>query len=229
MNAKKRIVVSVGGSLIVPDDIDVGFLNTFRSYILRSVEQGLSFFIIAGGGKTARRYQEAASAVHGRLSREDIDWIGIHATRLNAHLLRTIFREHSYERVIKNPTEPIATQKPILIGAGTEPGWSTDYCAVTAAKTLGAQRLVNLSNTDYVYDHDPKTHPDAKPFTHISWDAFRALIPSEWSPGLSAPFDPIAARAAEALALEVAIINGNHLDEFSQYLDEKDFVGTTIS
>ena len=28
-----------------------------------------------------------------RVTDEDKDWIGIHATRLNAHLLRTIFRD----------------------------------------------------------------------------------------------------------------------------------------
>lgn len=224
-----RIIVSVGGSLIVPDEISTTFLSDFRALILSAVAQGYSFFIIAGGGKTARAYQEAARSVRVDLSREDLDWIGIHATRLNAHLLRTIFREHAYERVIKNHTEQVDTQKPIIIGAGTKPGWSTDYCAVTAAKTLGARRLVNLSNTDYVYDHDPNTHPGAKPFTRILWNDFRALIPSEWSPGMSAPFDPIAARVAEALALEVAVINGNRLGEFSQYLEGKNFVGTTIS
>ena len=97
------------------------------------------------------------------------------------------------------------------------------------AKNLGARRLVNLSNIDYVYDKDPKKYPDAKKFERIAWPDFRSLIPPEWDPGLSSPFDPVAAKEAETLGLEVAIINGAHLEEFSNYLDNKPFVGTVIS
>jgi uridylate kinase len=55
------------------------------------------------------------------------------------------------------------------------------------------------------------------------------MIPKEWDPGLSSPFDPVAAKEAEAIGLEVAIINGAKLEELSNYLDDKPFVGTIIS
>lgn len=97
------------------------------------------------------------------------------------------------------------------------------------AKNLGATRLVNLSNIDYVYDSDPQKDTDAKKIEKISWAGFRKLIPEEWDPGLSSPFDPIAAKEAEAIGLEVAIVNGAKLEEFSHYLDGKPFVGTVIS
>jgi uridylate kinase len=51
-----------------------------------------------------------------------------------------------------------------------------------------------------------------------NWADFRKLIPDRWDPGLSSPFDPIAAKEAESLGLEVAIINGKKLDEFENYL-----------
>lgn len=226
---RERIVVSVGGSLIVPDGIDSAFLADFRSRLLAAIKQGSTFYIITGGGKAARRYQEAAHEVRGDLHREDLDWLGIHATRLNAHLMRTLFREESEEKIVKNPTRRIRADKAIVIGAGWKPGWSTDYCAVLAAKNLGATKLVNLSNIDYVYSADPKKDPSAKPIENISWADFRKLIPSEWDPGLSSPFDPVAAKEAEALGLEVAVINGKHLDEFSKYVNGKAFKGTVIS
>ncbi|MDP2665495.1 MAG: UMP kinase [bacterium] len=227
-NARERVVVSVGGSLIVPDGIDIDFLTHFKALILEKVQQGLSFAIIAGGGKTARRYQDAANAVTP-LSRQDLDWIGIHATRLNAQLLRNIFVGYAHPHVIKNPTIGIEANEPIIIAAGWKPGCSTDYDAVLVAKNLGATRLVNLSNIDYVYDSDPKKNPNAKKIEKISWADFRALIPKEWDPGLSSPFDPVAAEEAEALGLEVAIMNGAKLKEFSHYLDGKPFIGTIIS
>lgn len=227
-NERKRVVVSVGGSLIVPDAIDTDFLTGFKTLILDKVQEGFSFSIIAGGGKTARRYQDAAHAVTS-LSRADLDWIGIHATRLNAHLLRSIFVGSAYPHIIKNPTADVESDDPIIIAAGWQPGWSTDYCAVLIAKNLGAMHLVNLSNIDYAYDSDPKKNPGAKKIEKIDWAGFRKLIPDEWDPGLSAPFDPVAAREAESIGLEVAIINGARLGEFANYLDGKPFVGTTIS
>ncbi|MDB5244333.1 MAG: Uridylate kinase [Parcubacteria group bacterium] len=230
MNAteRERIVVSVGGSLIVPDGIDTDFLTRFKTLILEKVQHGLTFSIIAGGGKTARRYQEAANTVTP-LSRQDLDWIGIHSTRLNAQLLRNIFVGYAHQHVVKNPTIDTEADEPIIIAAGWQPGWSTDYCAVLMAKNLGATHLVNLSNIDYVYNKDPRRYPDAEKIEKIDWAEFRNIIPKEWDPGLSSPFDPIAAKEAESLGLEVAIINGEKLEEFSNYLDGKPFVGTVIS
>jgi len=226
---REYVVVSVGGSLIVPDQIDVEFLKSFRALLQRKIEGGLSFFIITGGGKTARRYQEAAEHVRGGLSRHDVDWLGIHSTRLNAHLMRALFLEEAQERIVKNPTRAIRGNHPVIIGAGWKPGWSTDYCAVMAAKKLGAKKLINLSNIDYVYTADPKKDPSATKIEKISWPDFRQLIPKDWDPGLSSPFDPVAAREAEALKLEVAIMNGKNLSEFEHYLDGQPFAGTIIS
>lgn len=231
LRSRKReyVVVSVGGSLIVPEGIDTDFLTRFRELILRKVENGLSFYIITGGGRLSRNYQEAAEQVRGDLSREDLDWLGIHSTRLNAHLMRTLFMEQAQERIVKNPTRHVSTKHSVIVGAGWKPGWSTDYCAVQAAKKLGAKKMVNLSNIDYVYDKDPRKFEDAQKIEAIKWDAFRALIPSEWDPGLSSPFDPVAAREAESLKLEVAIMNGKSLEAFENYLDGKPFSGTVIS
>lgn len=223
---REYIVVSVGGSLIVPDEIDSNFLARFRSLIRAKVAEGFSFYIIAGGGRTARRYQDAAEGVRGDLSAEDIDWLGIHATRINGHLLRTLFQEEAQPRLVKNPTRHVSTKHPVIVGAGWRPGNSSDYCAVQAAKKLGAKRLVNLSNIDYVYDKDPKKFPDATKIESISWPEFRKLIPEEWDPGLSSPFDPVAAREAEALKLEVAVMK--QLDEFEKYLNGEAFQGTVI-
>ena len=230
MNAptRERVVVSVGGSLIVPDEIDTDFLRHFKELVIEKVQKGFSFTIIAGGGKTARKYQGAANIVTP-LSRHDLYWIGIHSTRLNAQLLRNIFVGYAHPQVIHNPTIDIDAEEPIIIAAGWQPGCSTDYDAVLMAKNLGAERLVNLSNIDYVYESDPRQNPHAKKIEKIGWAEFRKLIAEEWDPGLSSPFDPIAAKEAEAIGLEVAIINGEKLKEFSNYLDGVPFVGTVIS
>jgi uridylate kinase len=227
MAAKEEIVVvSLGGSLIVPDEINVAWLSDFKALIESYVKKGMRFIIICGGGRTARNYQNAAKQIVS-LTGDDLDWIGIHCTRLNAHLLRTIFSEEAYPRVIKNPTEELSSRKKILIAAGWKPGCSTDYDAVLLAKSFGIKKLANLTNIDYVYDKDPK-FPDAKPIREISWKEMRKLLPEKWDPGLNCPFDPVAAKEAEKLKLEVAIMNGSNLENFRHYLDRQEFIGTMI-
>lgn len=226
---KERVVVSVGGSCLVPDGIDINFLTKLHHLVLTKIAEGFAFSFIAGGGMTARRYQEAAHVVRGDLPRDDLDWLGIHATRLNGHLLRTLFREEARSILVKDPTQQIESKDPIIISAGWKPGWSTDYCAVLSADMLGAKRVVNITNIDYVYDSDPRENPNVQPIEKISWANFRKIIPTDWDPGLSSPFDPLASAKAEELGLEVAIINGARLEEFDNYLEGRPFVGTVIS
>lgn len=230
MQTSEIIVMSVGGSLIVPGDIDTTFLTSLKDFITdQTTNHGRRFIIIAGGGKTSRRYVDAASAISD-LNVEDMDWLGIHATRLNGHLLRTIFRDMAHPVMVTNPDDVLDIPKDtkLVIGAGYRPGSSSDLQAVRVAKRVGAHKMINLSNIDYVYTADPNIDSNATKIEDITWDDFRELIPKEWSANLSAPFDPVAAKAAQEHNIEVAIINGNHKTALKNYLDEKNFVGTRI-
>jgi uridylate kinase len=226
----ETIVMSVGGSLIVPNGIDTTFLSNLKKFIETETALGRRFIIIAGGGRTARNYQEAAAAVSD-LNAEDLDWMGIHATRLNGHLLRTIFRDLAHRVMITNPDEILDVPKheKVVIASGYRPGSSTDLRAVQIAEKVGAKKVINLSNIDYVYTDDPRKNPAATIIEEISWNEFRKMIPAEWDPGLSSPFDPIAAKIAERDGIEVAIINGDKLNEVMKYLSGEPFVGTRIS
>ncbi len=231
MKKQEIIVMSVGGSLIVPDKISVEFLKSLKNFIEeQTTTTGRRFIIIAGGGKTARRYQEAASEVT-ELKDDDLDWMGIHATRLNGHLLRTIFRDIAYREVITNPDDilDVPNSEKVIIAAGYRPGCSTDLRAVQIAQRVKSKKVVNLSDIDYVYDSDPRHNPNAKKIKNINWNDFIKLLPNEWDPGLSSPFDPIAAKESQVHEIEVVIINGHKLDSLTSYLKgDNDFVGTII-
>lgn len=228
MNIEEIIVISLGGSLIVPDTIDTAFLKDFKKLILSNVEKGKKFVIITGGGKICRRYQEAAKEVTSS-SDYDLDLIGIASLKLNAELLRVVFGDQAHNEVVFNLNIGLSFEKPIIIGAAYKPGSSTDLGAILAAKSVGAKRVINLSNTDYVYDSDPKVNPDAKKIEKISWADYRALIPKVWNPGLSSPFDPIASELAEKENITVIAMNGRPIENLENCLDGKDFIGTTIS
>jgi uridylate kinase len=226
----ERIIISLGGSLLVPENIDVQFIKEFKRLIVRSIRDGMRFILVTGGGKTARRYIEAAGEA-SRITSDDKDWLGIHATRMNAHLIRTVFRAHAHPRINTNPNdleEFYAAKEPILVAAGWRPGHSTDYDAVLLGKYLDAKKIVNLSNIDYVYDSDPRTNPGAKPIKKISWPEFQKLVGDEWDPGMNAPFDPVASRLAAEEKMEVAIMNGRVLENLEHYLAGRPFVGTVV-
>lgn len=222
------VIISLGGSLIVPQNgIDTAFLKRFKTIIMRRVALGDRFVIICGGGSTARRYQRAARDL-GKLTREDVDWIGIHATRLNGHLMRTVFQRHAHPTVVKNPHAPPRHKEPILIAAGWKPGWSTDYDAVLLASALGSDTVINLSDVDYVYSADPKKDPKAKPLKSVGWSAFRKIVGNRWDPGANLPFDPVAAKLGERLALTVKMVRGRSYKDLEAAIAGKAFKGTLI-
>lgn len=226
---EKITVISLGGSLIVPNGgIDAVFLRRFRKLITIHVRLGRRFIIICGGGKIARHYQQAVRAVGGKLTADDVDWLGIHATRLNAHLLRTIFRDVAHKRVVKNPTRPPHWNEPVLIAAGWKPGASTDYDATLLARRFGAKSLINLSNIAHVYDKDPGKYLGAKKLPNVSWKDFRKIVGNRWDPGANLPFDPVASRLAEKIGLRVFMVKGNDWRSVDAALRGKKFRGTVI-
>jgi uridylate kinase len=229
---EEKVVISVGGSLVVTDKgINTDFLKKFNSFIRSQLAShpNRQFFLVSGGGAIARHYRDAGRAVLGHdLTRDDLDYLGIHATKLNAHLIRTIFRDIAHPYILKHYEIIRKVAEPVVVAAGWRPGWSTDYCALLLCEDYDVHSVVNLSNIKQVYTADPKTHPDAKPIGRISWHDFRKIVGDEWEPGLNAPFDPIAAKKAEELGATVAVLHGEDLDNLANYFDGKPFVGTVI-
>lgn len=228
---KETIVISLGGSLIVPEEIDWQFVKKFKSIIEEEIKKGFRFIIITGGGRTARKYIEAGAKVNG-MDAEDKDWIGIHATRMNAHFIRTIFKKYAHPTINKNPYDLesfLKAKEPILVASGYRPGNSTDYIAILLAKQFGTKKVANLSNIDYVCDKDPKKYKNAKKIKNISWADFQKIVGDKWDPGSNVPFDPVASKMAAKEGIEVSILNGQKLGNFKKYLDGEKFVGTVIS
>ncbi len=229
MDRQNTTVISLGGSLIMPGEIDVGFLEGLKSLLVNEVNRGRSFFLVTGGGAICRDYQLALSKLRDA-SNEDLDWMGIHATRYNAQFIRLMFKEVAHPEVILKPESATEVSAPIAVGAaGNTPGTSSDFKTVQIADVVAANQLVNLSNITHVYDKDPDLHEDATPIDTLSWKEYFDIIPEDWDPGLHTPFDPTASRAAKQKEIEVAIMSGDNLDNLQSYLHGNDFVGTVIS
>ncbi len=225
---RETIIIAVGGSLLVPDGINTSFLKELKDIVKRLInEKRMRVVLVIGGGKTARVYQSALREF-SHITKEDLDWVGIKSLLLNAELVLRAFLDFSpHPKVLEQPEDFRDFPESLFVVGAHEPGFSSDTDAVLFAERFDADEIINFSNTDYVYDKDPRKYPDAKKFTSLTWDAYRSLIPREWTPGLSVPFDPIASERAQKLGIRVAIL-GASLENLEHYLQGEEFKGTVI-
>lgn len=225
-------VLSVGGSIVVPEFPDSEFLKKFSTLVRDwlSKDEQRKLILVVGGGGPARIYQNAYKEIIDNISdNSQADWIGIMATRLNAQLLKAIFSDLCTQDVVYDPTAVSEISGRILIAAGWKPGFSTDTDAIYLAEQFNAKVVVNLSNIEKVYTDDPKKNPDAKPLDNISWKDFRKMVGDEWTPGKNCPFDPIASKRAESADIDVICAGGKDIANIEKILNDQEFFGTKIS
>jgi uridylate kinase len=232
-------VISLGGSIIAPERVDVAFLRSFRKAVLEHLEQDAErrLILVCGGGGPAREYQGAYRAVlsaagttaGGEESEAEAqDWIGIAATRLNAELVRFLFQPLCPQPVVTDPSAVSVFPGRVLVAAGWKPGFSTDYDAVLLARRFQADTLVNLSNIPRIYSADPRLDPSARPLDRLRWAELEAMVGTSWVPGKNVPFDPVATAEASRAGLRVVVAAGRNIENFKRILAGLDFEGTVV-
>ena len=228
-------ILSVGGSIIVPEKPDTTFLSEFVSMCISWLKSDKNnrLILVAGGGTPARVYQNAYNEVADKTGlgaqANSADWIGIMATRINAQLLKACFGDYCKNDVVYNPTaENLAFYGQVLVASGWKPGFSTDTDAVYLGEKFDGKTIVNLSNIEKVYTDDPRKNPDAKPLDTITWTDFRKMVGDEWTPGKNCPFDPIASKKAQELGMTVICAGGKNIANIKAILEDKEYIGTTI-
>ncbi len=223
-------VISLGGSLIAPRGVDTAFLKGFCAAVEHFLEADTAhkLIIVCGGGGLARDYQAALREVAGNPRDEDLDWVGIAATRVNGELLARILHRWRGEDLVTDPTAVSVFAGRVMVAAGWKPGFSTDNDAILLAQRFSAETVINLSNIAMVYSDDPKKNPAARPLETVSWDEMLGIVGGEWTPGKNTPFDPTAARAAAKSHIRVVFADGRDLANLSRVLAGESFKGTTI-
>lgn len=225
---KEKIVIAMGGSLLIPESIDVDFIQSLKQMIKHFTDDGYQITLVVGGGKTCRYYQAAAKEFDNTTD-TDLDWIGIQTIRLNCELLYRVFSDLDiHSKIILKPEDLHGIDESLIIVGAWEPGCSSDTDAVEMAMVSGAERIINFSSTSHVYSDDPRTNPNATRFDTLSWPEYRDIIPSQWTPGMSAPFDPVASRKAQNAGISVVVL-GASIENLQAYLSNERFEGTIIS
>ena len=215
---KKTFVIRYGGSLFSPNKDEIIDLDLFLNFIelLKKFRSTHKFFVIMGGGFIAQEYQNYLRKVDS--SDYDLDIIGIWAIKLNAQFCRLVINRKGLNDFIEIID--------VVDSEGTN--HSSNYNAASIAKDNNASTVLNLSNIYYIYSSNPNIDKNAKKLENITWDEYLKLIPEEWSPKLSVPFDPEASRLAKENNISVIFTKGDDLENIENIILGKDFKGSVI-
>jgi uridylate kinase len=219
------IVISIGGSVILADDIGITYFEELASLLKKMCKQ-YKIYIIVGGGKTARTYIKLGRELD--LDEKKLDQIGIGITRTNARLLTNIV-DISNEDIPISTDEAKKIDKPIIIMGGTTPGHSTDMVGAELAEKTNATKYIIATNVDGVYDKDPNKFSDAKQLREISIDELIQKYGTNWEvAGKNVVIDGPSLEIIQRAKIPTFVLNGKKLDQLEKAMTDQRFNGTIL-
>lgn len=225
----KNVVISLGGSLIIPEQIDFKFLHSFKK-IARKFYKTHRFIVVCGGGSIARRYIESLKEENKSLHEQSL--AGIRATRMNALFLMQFFGKeanNTLPRDMKEVKSNLLKNNIVICGAlRYSPDETSDGTAAKLANYLKTP-FINLTNVPGLFTSDPKKHKNAKLIPEISWKNFEKLAnKTKFTPGQHFVLDQEAAKMIRKDSIPTYIL-GRDLRNLEKLLKGRVFTGTTVS
>lgn len=220
------VVLKYGGSLLFAPDsllLDQNNLSRLLDILRLLSETDRKIVAVIGGGNLARaRIDDARRA--GVVDPKDLDEIGIGITHSNARIVNAAARAHGLCSSL--PVDKRPNNQQIAVCGGTAPGHTTDYVAVESAIYYGADTVFIISNVPGLYPlgSDPKTAETI--LESINLREYIAWAKTH-EPGQRIPIDRKAAILAEANTITLVLL-GNDMNNFSDCLEGKLFVGTIL-
>ena len=225
----KTVVLSLGGSIMVPDNVDIKFLEKFRTQ-LRALYKDYKFVIVCGGGSIARKYIDALVA--DKAPEHEQALAGMRATRMNALLVMEMFGKEANDVLPKDMKEVengLKKNKVVICGAlRFAPHSTSDGTAARLASHIGSD-FINITNVDGLYSDNPKTNKNAKFIPYESWKDFeKRALAIKHKPGQHFVLDQEAALLIKKHKIRTLSV-GPSMANLSNALKGKKFVGTTIA
>lgn len=225
---KKVIVLSLGGSQIIPESVNLPYLKKFKT-ILKKHVKNYKFIIVCGGGSVARKYISALrnSGINETLQ----SFAGISATRMNARFMNYFFNinpKFGIPHTHKTLKKYVNSQNITFCGAlEYKPNQTSDSTAADIAKEFRAN-FINITNIKGLYNKNPKEFKDAKFIPEIGWLKFDKMANrSKFKPGQHFVLDQTASKIILKNNIPTYII-GNDLNQLDNLLSNKKFIGTII-
>ncbi len=223
-----NVVISIGGSVMVPGKEDSEYIRSLAE-MLREVSKEYRLYVVCGGGRIARYYISIGRDLG--VGEEDLDKLGIDATRINARLLILACGDLASPEPAQDIEQAASfgDDHSIVVMGGTEPGHTTDAVSAMLAEKVGAVRLVNATNVDGVYDSDPKKNPMATKFSNLSYEKLNSLVSGDHNKaGPNVIFDPKGARIIERMKIQLMVCNGRDIEALRIAILGKEFEGTVV-
>jgi uridylate kinase len=181
----KRVLLKLSGEALkgkADYGIDPDSMKLVAREIKKVTQMGVSMAIVVGGGNIWR----GISAEKKGFDRVTADYAGMLATVINAIVLQDALEEARIDTRtqsaidIHKVAEPYIRRRAIrhlekgrvvIFAGGTgNPYMTSDTAAALRAVEIGAEvLLMTKNNVDGVYDADPRTHPGARKFDHLTY------------------------------------------------------------
>jgi uridylate kinase len=181
----KRILLKLSGEALMGEDaygINRTTIDRIVAEIAVVAALGLEIAVVIGGGNIFRGVAPAAAG----MDRATADYMGMLATVMNALALQDAMRRGGLNgRVqsalnIEQVVEPyirgkamryLEEGKIVIFAAGTgNPFFTTDTAAALRGTEMGCDIVLKATKVDGVYSADPKTNPEARRYTRVSFD-----------------------------------------------------------
>ncbi|MGN1044145.1 MAG: UMP kinase [Acutalibacteraceae bacterium] len=183
----KRFLLKISGEALAGEQksgINFEVVRETCEMIKKCVNTGSEIAIVVGGGNFWRGRSS------GDMNRVKADNIGMLATVMNAVALQDTLEQIGVDSVVMtaipfpqigeyySPEKAInhlKNKKVVIFGYGTGNAFfSTDTAASLRAAEIEAEIIFKATNTDGVYDSDPKVNPDAKKYIEVSFEEILA-------------------------------------------------------
>ena len=218
------MVISVGGSLIIPNKIDLEFLKRLKKLVKKFSRDKI--IIVTGGGALARQYISAIKDKNEKIK----SLMGIKATKMNAMLVSNFLDANILVPKTINEVGNLLKKKNLVVcGAlGYHPNMTSDGTAADVARYVKADYLINMTNVKGLYSADPKKVKNAKFISEISFKEFMNKVNKiKFKAGQHFVLDQSAAKIINKYKIKTVILKG--IDNLEKALKDKKFSGTTIS
>jgi len=227
---KKVVVLSLGGSLIIPDDIDVNFLRKFKKTLLKNAKR-YKFIVVCGGGSTAREYIKGLEKEGIKKKEFHQGLLGIASTRLNARFMTYFFGEDANKGIphdMKEVKGMLRYYDSVFCGALRYAKKETSDGTSAKLARYFDTIFINMTNVEGLYTKNPKKCKNAKFIPKISWREFKKKTDSlSFKPGQHFILDQQAAKIIEKQKIPTYIL-GKDLRQLEAVLRGKKFRGTLI-
>ncbi len=227
---KKVMVLSLGGSLIIPKDINVKFLTKFRKLINKNTKK-YKFVVVCGGGSTAREYIKGLGKEKLKKKIFHQGLLGIATTRLNARFMTYFFGEDANKGIPHDMKEVKSMFKRYdVVFCGALRYAKDETSDGTSAKLANFfnTEFINLTNVTGLYTKNPKKHKNAKLISKITWRDFNKMANAQgFKPGQHFVLDQSASRIIMKYKIPTYII-GDDLKQLNKVLNNKKFKGSFV-